>query len=83
MLKRLGTAYADALKKLDKIRDQQKKMEATLHKILEVLTLHQYLKKNQKELVKRGGKRIVEIKKKRKEVKRGIMTGLLCIYVYS
>ena len=68
-MKRSSTAYADALKKLDKIRDQQKKMEATLHKILEVLTLHQYLKKNQKELVKRGGKRIVEIKKREKKLK--------------
>ena len=58
-------------------------MEATLHKILEVLTLHQYLKKNQRELVKTG-KRTVEIKKKRrKEVIREIITRLLHIYVYS
>ena len=62
-MKRSNTVYAEPLKKLDKIREKQKKMESTLHKILEVLTLHQYLKKNQKELVKRG-KRIVEIKKK-------------------
>ena len=43
-------------------------MKGTLHKIFEVLTLHQYLKKNQKELVKRG-KRIVEIKKGEKKLK--------------
>ena len=35
MLKRSSTAHAEALKKLDKIREQ-KKIETTLHKILKV-----------------------------------------------
>ena len=47
MLKRSSRTHAEALKKLDKIREQ-KKIETTMHKILKFNSTHHNIKKNKK-----------------------------------